>query len=200
MFEIKSRNADIIFWDYPKRLSDELDYDFIYHYIEVKKNLKKLDEITKNKKIIKIIMDTYKKYSSHYLNKDYIEPRDNRWVKLIIIMNWLNLFNQDQKKMLIRKFANYKFTEDEPKLPQAWNRVWAFTLGLDIRNINCLKDYFIKEFDQIKENIKSYIPTLDDVFHQNIFGEGRIVMLDKYFLIRNFCNEPVFEELFDLIK
>lgn len=199
MFDIKSKNADVLYWNYPRDISEKCDYDFIFHFIEAKINLRGEEELLGNQRLITILKNTYEEHKQEYIQKESLIPRDNRWTKLIIMMGWLNLLSKQEKEFWIEKYAYYKFTETEPKLPQAWNRVWVFTEGLGIHNINDLKKIKTIDFNKSKKIICSYIPTLQDTLEQNIFSETKNVMLSKYAKIRSFCNVSFFEELDSLL-
>ncbi len=192
MFKVKTVNTDEIFWDYPENVT-QCDYDFIFHYVECKMRFKRQKEMSKNYKLRSMVLNAYEKRKKEYLDKKSLVPRDNRWTKLIIILNWLGL--NPEKDVWIKKFATYRYSEDEPKMPQAWNRVWAFTKGLDIRNINDLKMAKNINFSESKKIINSYVPKLNDVFEQNVFNESRHIMLSKYVAIRKFSNMPLFREI-----
>lgn len=199
MFEVKSSNAEVIFWDYPGN-HKVCDYDFMFHFIEAKLVLGKKDDLLKNKKLISLVKRTYEERKSLYMEKEELVPRDNRWTKLIIMMNRLDLLSKEGREFWIKKYAYYRFSESEPKMPQAWNRVWVFTEGLGIINIGDLKNVKGIDFDKAKKIICSYVPELWDVFGQNVFNEPKGIMLNKYVRIRNFCNQPLFKEIEYLLK
>lgn len=115
-------------------------------------------------------------------------------------MNWLDLLKPEEKELWIKKYAYYKFNETEPKLPQAWNRIWALTNGFNIPNLNDLKKIKTINFQKAKKTICSYIPNIQDISEQNVFDEQKEVMLSKYITIRRFCNKSFFEELERIIK
>lgn len=194
MFKIKTSKIDKIYWDYPKTVID-CDYDFIFHFIEAKLCISKKEELVKDQKLIILLKNAYEEHRQFYTNKEELEPRDNRWTKLIIIMNWLDLLSKEEKEFWIKKYACYKYSETEPKLPQAWNRVWALTEGLGILNVDDLKKIKTINFSEAEERICSYVPDVQDIFEQNVFNERDTVMLNKYVLIRKFCNKPFFKEI-----
>lgn len=199
MFELKSVNADILYWNYPKDTSEKCDYDFVFHFIEAKIQLREKDSLLNNSKLMTILENTYNKRKGEYIQKENLMPRDNRWTKLIIMMSWLGLLNEEEKALWIDKYASYKFTESEPKLPQAWNRVWVFTEALGVSNVNDLKKVSSVKFSEAKSLICSYVPTVQDLSKQNVFGEAKRVMLSKYWKIRSFCNKPFFDDLNDYL-
>lgn len=195
MFKIKSTNANVIYWDCPQNDARECDYDFVFHFVEAKLGLGKKEELIRNQDLITLIKNTYEKHKQEYVKKEKLVPRDNRWTKLIILMCWLDLLSKQGKRLWIEKYASYEFTESEPKLPQAWNRVWVFIQGLGISNVNDLKKIKTIDFPKAKSIICSYVPKLKDLSEQNVFNEAKNVMLSKYVKIRKFCNMPFFEEV-----
>jgi hypothetical protein len=198
MFDHKSRGVTTISWERTKDYAKECDYDFVFHYIENKINLGKGQELLANPHLCTIVKNTYDEKREEYLAKNDLEPRDNRWTKLIIMMSQLRLL--EEKELWIRKYASYQYSSKYPLFPQAWNRVWAFTRGLGIRTLSDLEGIDGIDIKEARNTICTYIPMIKDAFRQNIFNESREIVLSKYFMIRTFCELSITDEIDEGIR
>jgi len=160
------------------------------HYIEAKILLGKKDELLKNEKIISIINNTYNNNKAFYANKTILNPSDNVWVHMILAMKLLDLLNQKEKDFWVIKYANSKIDENFPKVPQQWNRIWIFRT-FNIYDVYTLAEEYNLNISEIEDNICSYVPPLDDYYKENIFKESNITMLNKYNIIKTFCNSSL---------
>jgi hypothetical protein len=195
MFSAKAKGSDELYWDNLMQTSRVLGYDFAFHYIENKMFLGRKDEIQRNTRLINAVQRTYERRKEYYDAKTHLEPRDNRWAKLIIMMSWLGILRD--REHWIKKYSSYEFMRDEQLFPQAWNRVWALTYGLGITRISDLQKLLYIDYPKVHAIISSYIPQPDDMLEQNYFTEANPVMIDKYLRIRRFLELPMFTELLE---
>jgi len=168
------------------------DFDDFTHYIEAKINLGKKSELLESKDIIFLLNKTYFEHKTDFINKDNLLPNDNRWNHIMMAVNSLDMLSDDEKTFWISKYSHLKLSEDEPKIPQVWNRVWMFRI-LGVDNVSELKK-FSSNFSETNQTICGYIPTILDLKSENVFNEEETTMFSKYLLIKNFCNVIINEE------
>lgn len=175
------------------------NYEFFHHYLEAKIKLGMMDEILKNERIIFILNNTYNTYKHEYANKIVLSKNENIWSHIIVSLKWLGMFDKKEKEFWIVKYSTLEFNESEPKFPQSWGRIWILMWGFDVKNVDDLQNYNLN-FTQAVENICGYTPALNSLKHENIYNENEACMMEKYLIIKRFCNMKLTHEDFDELK
>jgi hypothetical protein len=169
------------------------NYDNFWHYIAAKTELGMKSDTLNNGELISLLNRTYNEYKPLYASKNELNPDDNKWNYIMNSMIYLNLLNNEEKDFWVHHYASLKFDENQQKFPQTWNRIWMFRY-LDIDSVYTLASKYNLNVSQVKENICSYIPSLNDTYNENLFRESEGIMFSKYLLIKHFCDIPFTEE------
>jgi hypothetical protein len=111
-------NNDEIIWGYLNFKGKVLDYDYLFHCIELYKKIGQLKKLKGNLKLIKLIKECYQKRKKDYILKQKFHPRDNRWSKLICILKWLGLLDKKEQEFWIKKYIEMKYDKSKPLFPQ----------------------------------------------------------------------------------
>ncbi len=173
------------------KYDEECNYEFFYHFMNSKIKLGRIEELTKNKEITKLVKNTYDYQKNFYSNIEYLDPYYNKWSKMINMVGWVNLLDDTEKNFWILKYSTVKLDENKPLFSQTWNRIWAF-YGLGITKADDLRLVEGIDYEVVKNNICSYTPFLEDFEKEDVFKEGKPWMMIKYLNMMKFCDKKVY--------
>lgn len=183
-------NSRNILWGYMDDSERRLDFDSLFHCVELCKWTSGLSALEKERGLKEMIHACYRKRYLHYWQKKQLSPMDNKWSKLICVMVWMNLLKKTEVEAWKKKYAELSYDKTKPLFPQCWNRIWVFLRAFEIKNFSDLKRKpgfrFVK-----KRNFYSYKPSFIDVINQNYFHEETHIMVLKYMNICKFLELDV---------
>lgn len=191
--QLKCLEAETIDMNYRNPyLSKVCNFDIFSHYVDTKVALGMKSELLENEKLISILNRTYNHYKSFYANKDKLSPYDNKWNHIMNSVIALDLLTEEEMEFWTIKYISFELDENQPKVPQIWNRIWMFD-SLGFHNIYDLAEKYNLNLTYVNESICNYILPIDTYKKEDLFREGDKIMFFKYMSFKNFCAIPLTE-------